>query len=267
MLLTTILLTLNLIAPAAADTQPTPAADAPPAVGFLYRTLDFEGETYAYSVYVPPGYTPDKAWPAILFLHGSGERGSDGFLQTEVGIGTAIRRHNQLIPAIVVMPQCRPKQTWVGPMGKMALACLKEASREYRCDPDRVYLTGLSLGGHGAWHLGAALPELFAAVVPICGFASYQEDDSTVAAKIAARLKDTPVWAFHGDADKAVPVAASRRLVGLLRDAGGEVQYTEYAGVGHNAWDKTYSDPALWRWLFNQRRGGADTGTRDEQDE
>lgn len=236
----------------ASQTQP---ADAPPR-GFLYRTLTMDGETYAYSVFVPPNYTPEQAWPVILFLHGAGERGDDGLLQTEVGIGTALRRNWRRIPAIVVMPQCRPNQMWIGAMGRMALRCVEEVSREYRCDPDRFYLTGLSLGGHGTWHLAAQLADRLAAIVPICGFAEL-EQNTGLADRLAPRLAGLPIWCTHGAKDKAVPVERSREMVEAIRRAGGHVIYKEYEGLGHNVWDTTYSDPNLWQWLFSQRRGSA----------
>src|SRR5262245_54184203 len=112
--------------------QETPGAANPPsakpastlATGFLFKTVELHDTSYAYCVYVPPEYTAERAWPVILFLHGSGERGADGFLQSEVGIGTAIRRNRALCPAIVVMPQCRPNAMWDGPMAEMALKCV-----------------------------------------------------------------------------------------------------------------------------------------------
>lgn len=245
------ILVFNLAQP---ESQP-PTADAPAttATGFLYKTITFNGETYAYCVYVPPDYTPQRRWPVILFLHGSGERGSDGFLQTDVGIGRAIRRGYQRIPAIVVMPQCRPNMAWTGPMAALALRCVEETSRTYRLDPQRVYLTGLSLGGQGTWLLGAEFADRFAALVPICGFAELGES-SGLAEKLAARLTDIPIWCFHGDADPAVPVRKSRELVEAIRRAGGQIKYTEYAGARHNVWDRAYGDPQLWEWLFAQKR-------------
>ena len=247
MLLTT--MTFSIPSPQTAPAEPP----QPPATGFLYKTLTFGGDTYAYCVYVPPDYTPDRAWPVILFLHGSGECGSDGFLQTEVGIGTAIRHNYRLVPAVVVMPQCRPNQHWVGPMGRMALKCVEEASRQYRCDPERVYLTGLSLGGQGAWHLAASLPDTFAAVVPICGFAELGESTG-MAEKLAPNLTKAPIWCFHGEADVNVPVTKAREMVMAVRKAGGKVEYTECKGLDHNVWDRAYGDPELWKWLFSQKR-------------
>jgi predicted peptidase len=248
--------------PRAADaqSQPTTSATSAPvsavATGFLYKTLVLDGETYAYFVYVPPDYTPDRPWPVILFLHGAGERGDDGFPQTDVGIGHAIRRNHRRVPAIVVMPQCRPNEGWVGPMAAMALHCLETTSREYHLDPHRIYLTGLSLGGNGAWLLAAQYPDRFAAVVPICGFAEYGESTG-LAEKIAPRLIDVPIWCFHGQADKAVPAEKSRELVAAIKAAGGKkVIYTEYPEAPHNVWDRAYDDPNLWKWLFEQTRGG-----------
>ncbi len=243
------------------DAQPTTAPQKKAeATGFLCKQLTLADETYNYCVYVPPGYTPEKQWPLILFLHGMGERGEDGFLQTEVGLGRAIRRDYKQVPAIVVLPQCHPKHLWIhdpndlGPMAAMALACVTQTSREYNCDPKRLYLTGLSMGGNGAWHIAAAHPDMFAAVVPICGFAEY-EGDTGVAARLAARLKDVPIWTFHGDIDKAVPVGRTRDIVAAIKTAGGTgIRYTEYPGVEHNSWDKAYSDQEMWQWLFEQHR-------------
>jgi len=229
--------------------------------GFLYKSITVDGEKYAYCVYVPPDYTADRPWPAILFLHGAGERGSDGFLQTDVGIGRAIRRHRELIPAIVVMPQCRPGLSWTGPMARLALLCLEQTSREYRLDRQRLYLTGLSLGGQGTWLIGAEYADYFAALVPICGFAELHGSTS-LAERLAPRLATVPVWCFHGSADPRVPVERSRQMVELIRAAGGSVRYTEYRNAGHNVWDQAYDEPELWRWLFAQHKDAAITGDR-----
>ncbi|TWT41016.1 Alpha/beta hydrolase family protein [Phycisphaerae bacterium RAS1] len=238
-LLPSLVLVMPLIQPPGADAKPEPT-------GFLFKTVSIGTETYNYSVYVPPEYDADAAWPCVLFLHGSGERGSDGLLQTEVGIGSAIRRNRALIPAIVVMPQCRPGMTWTGPMAEMALRCVEETSRTYHLDPDRIYLTGLSLGGHGAWFIAARMPDAFAAIVPICGFGEPKE---------VATLTKMPCWCFHGTADEAVPVQRSRDLIEAVRKAGGDPKFTEIEGGPHNVWDRVYGDPEMWKWLLTQRRG------------
>lgn len=221
------------------DAKPEPS-------GFLFKTVVIGTETYNYSIYVPPEYDADVAWPCVLFLHGSGERGSDGLLQTEVGIGSAIRRNRALIPAIVVMPQCRPGLTWTGAMAEMALRCVEETSRTYHLDPDRIYLTGLSLGGHGAWFIASRMPESFAAIVPVCGFGDPKE---------VVTLKRMPCWCFHGTADEAVPVQRSRDLIEAVRKAGGDPKFTEFEGAPHNVWDRVYGDAEMWKWLLAQRRG------------
>ena len=116
--------------------------------------------------------------------------------------------------------------------------------KEYSIDPQRIYLTGLSMGGYGTWDLLARKPDLFAAGVPVCGGG----DEST-----AEKFAKVPVWVFHGDKDTAVPVGRSRTMVEALKKAGGHPKYTEYAGVGHNPWDKAYADPKLMNWLFKQK--------------
>lgn len=223
-----------------------PAAAAPGPTGFLNRTVEAAGKSIPYVLYVPRDYTPDKKWPVILFLHGSGERGTDGLKQSQVGLGGAVRLHPERYPALVVMPQCAPNERWSGDMAALALKAVDQIMAEYSCDPSRQYLTGLSMGGYGSWLIAAQHPTRFAAVVPVCGGGS--PDD-------ASKLKDTPIWAFHGDADKAVPVARSRQMVEAIKAAGGTlIKYTEYPGVEHNSWDAAYSDKAMAEWLFQQKR-------------
>lgn len=240
-----------------ATSQPSTSAPTSPAsitAGFLYKTLAFEGTVYAYCVFVPPTYDPHQAWPAILFLHGSGERGSDGLLQTEVGIGTWLRRDYAHIPALVVLPQCPQNQVWVGQPARMALACLEQTAREYHLDAERLYLTGLSLGGQGTWEVATLAPDRFAALMPVCGFVAFQGNDAAAVQRVVARVKHLPIWVFHGDADNAVSVERSREMVTALKAAGADVRYTEYKGQGHNVWDATYRDRDVWKWLFAQRR-------------
>src|SRR5271157_129899 len=229
--------------------------------GFLDRTLSVRGVTYKYQVFVPDNWSPNQKWPIILFLHGAGERGTDGIIQTQVGIATAIRNDRSRIPAIVVMPQCLKEQSWNKPdMEEVALAALAAATKEFKGDPKRTYLTGLSMGGYGTWALAAAYPNKFAAVVPICGGillpddARKQADTDRIpyleaAKKIGTKL---PIWVFHGDADPAVPVSESRHMVEALKADGADVRYTEYPGVGHISWDKAYAEPELMTWLLSK---------------
>ncbi|MFN0135259.1 MAG: alpha/beta hydrolase-fold protein [Phycisphaerae bacterium] len=243
-----------------ATSQPSAVTSQPvstrPAAGFLFKTVDLDGEAFNYSIYVPPEYSPSKAWPVILFLHGSGERGGDGMLQTEVGIATAIRRVRARCPAIVVMPQCRAGERWFGKMNHMALKCLEATSREYNLDPARVYLTGLSLGGEGAWLIASDFPREFAAVAVVCGFVGSPQQPPTpqTVATIAGKLNATPVWIYHGSADKAVNVEHARRFAEAIKAAGGNVGFTEFPNLEHNVWDRVYASAEFWNWLLSQER-------------
>jgi predicted peptidase len=245
----------------------TRRATAPVPTGFVARTVMVNGTSYPYQVYVPANYDGSRRWPVILFLHGAGERGSDGQLQTQVGLGPAIRRAPERVPAIVVMPQVPKDSTWSGTPGRMAMQALDQTMREFRSDRKRVYLTGISMGGYGTWQLALEHADRFAALVPICSGVTYPRPTATWLrvtavpltapdpyAEVARGVRHIPVWAFHGDADEAVPVTESRKMVAALRAAGAPVKYTEYPGVGHNSWDAAYAESALWEWLFAQTR-------------
>jgi predicted peptidase len=226
--------------------------------GFINKTLVIDGRPERYVVYVPYDYTPDRVWPLILFLHGAGERGEDGLKQSAVGIGHAIRKNPERFPCIVVMPQC-PEESYWKPREANVLHILNESMAEYRVDPDRVYLTGLSMGGFGTWYLGGARPDLFAAYMPICGGGRGRElkkldPKNTAGDANPDGLAQRPIWAFHGDADGVVPPEASRFMVVAVKAAGGKVKYTEFPEVGHNSWDAAYGDPKAIRWLLKQRR-------------
>jgi predicted peptidase len=148
------------------------------------------------------------------------------------------------LPSIVVAPQAR---TWWDETIPELGALLDEVARDHRVDADRVYVTGLSAGGSGVWALLLQEPERFAAAIPICGAGSRAG---------IQRLVELPIWVFHGEDDPAQPVEESRRLVAAIEEKGGErVKLTVYPDVGHDAWTRTYEDPAVWDWLFAQRRG------------
>jgi len=242
--------------------------------GFLNRLVVVEGVSYHYQVFVPADWTPDKKWPIVLFLHGAGERGDDGLAQTQVGIGAALRLHSDRFPAIVVMPQCRKDAWWTEPaMEAQALAALKQSSKEFHADPDRVYLTGLSMGGYGSWAFAAKSPGKWAAAVVICGgivvpkrpglpetpVTAGVDPYDDAAKKIGSAM---PIWVFHGGADPTVPVEESRKMVAALKAIGSEVKYTEYEGVPHNSWDKAYAEPDLPAWLFAQKLSARKDATK-----
>jgi len=195
-------------------------------------------------VYVPKNFDSTSKWPLIVFLHGRGERGKDGILQTKVGLYPAIQRDPDRFPCIVLMPQCPVDRMW-GSGFDIIDATLERTLNEYPIDKDRIYLTGLSMGGYGAWLYGAERNGTFAAILPICGGGKVSD---------APRLAKIPIWAFHGAADALVNPEASRAMVEAVQRAGGNVQYTEYPGVAHNAWDLTYGNAEVIAWLLAQRR-------------
>jgi len=233
--------------------------------GFLDRSVTLGGVAYRYQVYVPASYSATQRWPVILFLHGAGERGNDGLLQTTAGLGSAIRRHPSSYPAIVVFPQVPADSAWVGVSSTVAIAALDRTLSEFNTDSERVYLTGLSMGGNGTWHLAYRYPERFAAIVPICAFvtalpprwtfkSAVPTDSGVPFMTLARRLGRLPTWIFHGELDPAVPVTQSREAADALRRVGGNVRYTEFLGIEHNVWDAVYASPQFLEWLLAQRR-------------
>ena len=195
-----------------------------------------------YLVALPDGYDDgDDAWPLLLFLHGAGERGDD---LGRVAIHGPTRRvvEGERFPFVLVAPQA-PEGTWWDARELGAL--LDEVERAYRVDPDRVMVTGLSMGGFGAWSLAETFPDRFAAVAPVCG--------GGTPGRICA-ASDVPVWAFHGALDPVVPVERSLEMVRRLEQCGGNVRLTLYPDAGHDSWTETYANPALYDWLLAQRR-------------
>jgi len=236
-----------------------------PETGFLDRSIALGGRSYHYQVYVPADYQTKPSWPAILFLHGAGERGDDGLLQTNVGLAPAIRQNPSRYPAIVVFPQVPRDSQWVGTPGDMAVAALQQTIREFHVDRNRVYLTGLSMGGHGTWYVAYQHPELFAAVVPICGWVrefpqfrgsvpAVPGDSAAVMPNLVQRLGKVPVWIFHGEVDQVVNVNGSREPAAALKAAGADVHYTELLGLNHNSWDAAFASEEFRNWLFAQQR-------------
>ena len=188
-------------------------------------------------------YTPatDKNVPLIIFLHGSGERGDDLVHVGDEGLPEILANAPG---AVIVAPQCPEDTRWTNHMGALE-SILDEVVAEYAIDSSRVYLTGLSLGGQGAWFLAARAPERFAALVPVCGRSNPEAAD---------RLKDLPTWVFHGANDDTVPLNESERMVRALEAAGGNVKLTVYPDTGHNSWTRAYGEPELYAWMFSQRR-------------
>ncbi len=182
-----------------------------------------------------------KAWPLVLFLHGAGESGSD--LEKVKAHGPPkLVETNGPFSFILVSPQC-PSRGWnVDVLNALLDAVLKE----YRVDKDRVYLTGLSMGGYGTWALAAAHPERFAALAPICGGGNLAD---------AKKLAQLPIWVFHGAKDPTVPLKRSEEMVEALKAAGGNPKFTVYPDAGHDSWTATYDNPEFFKWLLEQKRG------------
>jgi predicted peptidase len=227
-----------------------PASRADEQHGFQLKTHKFGDEERKYTLFVPPSYKGDSEFPLILFLHGAGERGDDGAKCAKIGLGTGIRKYKggeKEFPFFAIFPQCKQGENWSanGKAARNALEILAEVQKEYKIDANRIYLTGLSLGGFGTWSLAAAYPEKWAAIVPICGGGD---------PKNAEKIKNLPCWCFHGDADKSVNVQRSRDMIEALKKAGSEPKYTEYPGVGHNSWDKAYGTAELYKWLLEQKK-------------
>jgi predicted peptidase len=203
-----------------------------------------------YLLYLPKDYSrnPEAKWSTILFLHGMGERGDDLEIVKKHGIPKIVEVKDDF-PFITISPQCPMTYMWTM-MNDELHALLVDAVQRYNVDEARIYLTGLSMGGYGAWHLAAAYPDLFAAVVPICGGMIH---DSGFTEKIKV-LKDMPIWIFHGAKDEAVPIQNSKELYDALKKYGGHVKFTIYPKLGHDSWTKTYDNPNLYKWLLKNRR-------------
>jgi predicted peptidase len=238
-------------APAVSKPSAQPPAAAPQAAtGQIVR--DFAAAVARnvvtkYLLFLPETYGKDKAkkWPLILFLHGSGERGTNPASVRRVGLPKKLDAE-PAFPFLVLSPQCPKDKWWTdAEVTVMVMALLDEVCRSYSVDPDRVYLTGLSMGGFGVWGLAGQYPDRFAAAAPLCGGGNLFQ---------APRLKSVPVWAFHGAKDKAVPVVFSQQMVSILKRAGGTVQLTIYPDLDHIIWDKTYADDRLYEWFLMHKR-------------
>ncbi len=220
---------------------------------FLLRPVEVGGQPHRFRIHVPPAYDDGRPWPAILFLHGAGERGSDSIAPTEVGIGPHLCSGHPDCPAIVLFPQCPRESHWSTPEARaIALATLDHTANEFRIDSARVALTGISMGAAGAWLLASEEPDRFASLAPVCGWLSSSVKRDYAA--FAKRIAHIPIWMFHGDADNIVPVEESRIMYAALQAAGASVRYTELKGVAHNSWDSAYGESGLLEWMIGFRR-------------
>ena len=218
------------------------------------------GTVVKYRWSAPEAVEAGKTYPLVLFLHGAGERGTDNTAQLKHGVMPILAGAKKLgEPCFLIAPQC-PPELWWAPINRKnmqldapakpndlldaVLALTEEMTKTQPIDPKRYYVTGLSMGGYGTWTLLARVPEKIAAAIPICG-----GGDPTQAEK----FKDVPLWAFHGEADPTVPVKATKDMIAALEKAGGKPKATYYPNVPHDSWTQTYTDPAVLKWLFEQR--------------
>ncbi len=237
--------------------------------GFITLSEDFAGYSRRYQIYVPCEYSPEKKWPIILFLHGAGEGGTDALLPTEYQIGSAIRRNPERYPCLVLFPQVQNKGGWTNEDLVFAHKTLVRARNEYNIDSNRIYLTGVSSGGKGAWSLLNSYPKLFSAALIVCGRLLPPIKDgvralekypilSDVSSKefdnLAQSLLMTPIWVFHGDNDPIFNVIDVRLAVSRLAARNVPITYTELNGFGHDVWDIAYYSKEVISWLLSHRR-------------
>jgi len=197
-----------------------------------------------YLLFLPADYAKkQQRWPLIMFLHGAGERGDDLEKVKKHGPPKIVENRKDF-PFIVVSPQC-PTVDWWTDKVEVLINLLDDIVARYKVDKERIYLTGLSMGGYGTWSLASAHPERFAAIAPICGGGKRF---------MAMRLKDIPVWVFHGAKDKTVPLKESEEMVNAIRNRGGNAKFTIYPDAGHDSWTETYNNQKLYDWFLEHRK-------------
>ena len=203
----------------------------------------------------PFAEAPERYWPAVVFLHGEQESGTDNLRQTQVGLGSVLRAGHRVWPGVVVFPQKPDANVLWSARADLVLGVLAAARAAYPIDVSRIYLTGISQGGEGTWGIAAANPGTFAALVPVAGWS--ESPDSA-----AKALAGTPVWLFHGARDTVVPPARAQKIAAALQREGRAPRITIYAEGDHNAWDRTYRRRDLLRWLFRKRLVSEPPGPR-----
>jgi predicted peptidase len=197
-----------------------------------------------YLLFLPEDYGKKRQrWPLMVFLHGAGERGSD-LNKVKVHGPPKIVKNRKDFPFIVVSPQC-PEGDWWTEKVEVLINLVDDIAARYKVDKKRIYLTGLSMGGYGTWALASAYPERFAAIAPICGGGSRI---------MSLRLKDIPIWVFHGAKDRVVPLEESEEMVNAIRKRGGDVKFTIYPDAGHDSWTESYNNQELYDWFLEHSK-------------
>ena len=200
----------------------------------IRRTLD-------YLLHLPENYESRETWPLIVFLHGAGERG-DNIAKVKVHGPPKLVESKPDFPFIVVSPQCPSGQRWNAPD---IMALIQHIKTKYPVDNERIYLTGLSMGGYGTWDIATKYPDDFAAIAPICGGGN---------PRFARRISHLPTWAFHGAKDTVVPISQSESMVNAMEAAGGKPRFTIYPTAGHDSWTATYNNPELFEWFLQHTK-------------
>jgi len=206
-----------------------------------------KSKTYPYLAYLPDGYNKSnaKAWPLIIYLHGSSCKGNNLERLKKYGPPFYLERGMD-VDAIVISPQCPSNKNWTA--GAWFESFYKELKDKYNIDPSRVYLTGMSLGGFGTWDIASRYPEYFAAIMPLCGGGQ---------TRMVETLKDIPTWVFHGEVDKKVSLKRSEQMVGALNNIGSRPKFSVLKGQGHGI-QKVYSDQTIYKWLLSQHKQAYD---------
>jgi predicted peptidase len=220
-----------------------------------------------YRLFIPPTYAPERPCPVILFLHGKGGEGTDN--EAHIYNGSTGKLTWMEHEVVIIAPQATSEDGFTDrDEVERARQVLDEVTAGYRIDPQRIYITGLSRGGNGTWRMIAMYPDTFAAAVPVCGWGDrlWQGDEKpNEPSPWAASLTRTPIWAFHGLDDEVIPAINSRHMIEQTSQAITQAQraidhtklkLTLYPDVGHNSWDKAYSNPELIRWILSQCNNG-----------
>ncbi|MFE5321821.1 prolyl oligopeptidase family serine peptidase [Paenibacillus sp. NPDC056579] len=198
-----------------------------------------------YRVYVPNGYEhdADQAWPLVVFLQGARQRGNNSGLLEEHGPLKEAAGGKEF-PFLLLAPQCPEDTVWI--MQKdIVIGSIRSVQREYRVDPLRIYLTGISMGGFGTWEIAMEHPDLFAAIVPICGGGMSWR---------LSNLQHMPIWTFHGAKDEIVPIGYTVEMMRALKALGNQALFTVLPGAGHDCWTESYRRDDLYEWLLKQKR-------------
>lgn len=218
------------------------APSGPAVTGQTAGIFRWEKGEHNYLLYLPKTYPSRNSWPMIVYLHGASLRGNNIEMVKRYGPPRMLMQ-NDHFPFIVLSPQCPPKQGWR--VQDWLIPLIDQIAAKYKVDRSRIYLTGMSLGGGGSWYWAAQHPEKFAAIAPLCGYGN---------PATAEKLRDVPIWTFHGEKDRAVAISVTEAMVNAVRIAGGTVKFTRFSDAGHDIVNRVYQNEALYQWFLQHRR-------------